>query len=184
MSYGAYRTNLIEGYRDWLYNIILLDDYVDRYEMLLDYLLGRRFTWFVDHDDNRAEDGYLLRQEFMVEFGLTDDDWYDELPDRCSVLEMMIALASRCEDVLYEPDAGDRTAIWFWNMVWNLGLEHMDDERFDELQCDICVNQLLDRVYKRDGEGGLFPCRDKKIDMRKAEIWYQMNVWIEENFEI
>lgn len=182
--YGAYRTDLIEGYRDWLYNIVLLDDYCDRYEMLLDYLFSRRFTWFVEHDDNRAEDGFLLRRDFMQDYEITDDAWYKELPQRCSMLEMMIALACRCEDILYEPEYGDRTALWFWEMVWNVGLGRMDDEQFDELYCDICVNQLLDRLYDKNGEGGLFPCKNGDIDMTKAEIWYQMNVWIEENFDI
>lgn len=179
---------MIEGYRDWLYNIILLEDYCDCYEMLLDYLFDRRFTWSVEHDDNRAEDGFQLRQDFMVERGIDPDIWFDEqdreLPQRCSMLEMMIALAQRCEDVLYDPEYGDRTALWFWDMIWNLRLDRMDDDHFDELTCDICINQLLDRMYNRDGEGGLFPCKDGDIDMTKAEIWYQMNVWIEENFEI
>ena len=171
--------DLLEEYKDWLFDIIRLDDYCDRYERLLLYLSGRRFTWSVDHDENRAEDGFALRWKFSDE-----DFWIGKLPSRCSVLEMMIALSMRCEDVVYDPEEGDRTAIWFWIMMDNLGLMEMDNRRFDEAYCDEIVDCLLDRRYEKNGRGGLFHVRDPKVNMRKSEIWYQMNAWIIENFEI
>ena len=174
-----YRGDELEEYKDWLFDLIRFDDYCDRYERLLLYLSQRQFTWLVDHDSNRAEDGFALRWKFS-----DDDFWVDKLPLRCSVLEMMIALSMRCEDVVYDPEEGDRVAIWFWEMVDNLGLMGMDNRRFDIRYCDDVIDDFLDRRYDRDGKGGLFSTRNPKINMRKSEIWYQMQTWIEENFEI
>ncbi len=171
--------DLVEEYHQWLLDFIRLGDYCDRYERLLIFLSGRRFTWFVDHDDNRAEDGFALRLKFSDE-----DFWTSRMPSRCSVLEMMIALSMRCEDVVYDPDEGDRTAIWFWTMIDNLGLMEMDNRRFDREYCDEVLDCLLDRRYEKNGRGGLFHVRDPKVNMRKSEIWYQMNTWIIENFDI
>lgn len=172
------REDLVEEYHDWLLDQIRLDDYCDRYERLLIFLSTEPFRWSMPHDENRAEDGFALRWKFSdVDF------WTGRLPDRCSVLEMMIALSMRCEDVVWNPDDGNRVAEWFWEMVWNMGLMGQTNEQFSRVYCKICVDSMLNRQFCRNGKGGLFRTKSPKIDMRKAEIWYQMNVWLEENFE-
>lgn len=41
----------------------------------------------------------------------------------CSVLEMIIALAIRLEEhIMDDPDIGNRTGQWFWDMIVSLGL--------------------------------------------------------------
>ena len=171
--------DLVEEYHDWLFDLIRLDDYCDRYERLLLYLSGRQFTWIVNHDENRAEDGYSLRKKFSdVNF------WAGRLPLKCSVLEMMIALSIRCEDVVYNPEDGDRIALWFWEMIDNMGLMCMDNMHFDQGYCCEVVDKFLERRYERNGKGGLFSTKDVTTNMRKSEIWYQMQTWICENFEI
>ena len=178
------RSDPVEDYREWLFDIIRFDDYCDRYERLLDYLSGVEFTWLVDHDCNRAEDGFALRWKFASENYVDEDFWIDRLPVPCSVLEMMIALSMRCEDIVFDPDQGCQVAKWFWKMVKNIGLGDMSNTKFDKAFCDICVDGLLKRRYCRNGKGGLFRTKRPKIDMRKSEIWYQMNVWLEENFDV
>lgn len=173
---------IIRRYQEWLYDFIQLNDYVNKYGQLLLYLSGQKFTWSVHHDDNRAKDGNALRKEFSSFYKLPDDFWIGKIPEECSLLEMMIALSMRCDDVIFTPENGDRYNLWFWEMIKNIGLDEMDKFNFDKAYCDEVVDRLLKRRYLRDGRGGFFRTRNPKIDMRKAEIWYQMNVWLEENF--
>ena len=98
----------------------------------------------------------------------------------CSVLEMLIALAFRCEEhIMQDSDAGDRMGQWFWNMIVNLGLGSMSDSRFDAAYTDDVIFRFMDRKYKRNGEGGLFTVERCKCDMRSVEIWYQMNWYLD-----
>lgn len=94
----------------------------------------------------------------------------------------MIALAVRCEEhIMDDPDIGDRTGQWFWNMIVSLGLGSMTDERFDGEYVDEVVDIFLNREYERNGEGGLFTVNDTDRDMRNVEIWYQMHWYLNEN---
>ena len=96
---------------------------------------------------------------------------------------MMISLSMKIDDVIFDPTYGDRTSEWFWIMIKNLGLDCMSKYDFDKDYCEDIIDRLLKRRYLRDGRGGLFITKNPKIDMRKAEIWYQANVWLEENFD-
>ena len=179
-----YRGDLLDEYREWLFDIIRFDDFCDRYERLLDFLSGVKFTWLVDHDDNRAEDGFALRWKFASECDTDDNFWIGRMPVRCSVLEMMIALSMRIEDEVHDPEEGDRTALWFWNMIKTMGLFGMVNQLFDREICEEKVDIFLQRKYKRNGIGGLFVTKSASNDMRCSEIWYQMNTWIAENFDV
>ena len=160
-------------YQEWLYSRIEFGENIQDYGQLLLYLSGVEFTWTIKHDGDRAEDGHYLRSEFGSDI---------DIPVYCSVLEMMIALAIRCDEIIYDPEYGDRVGLIFWCMVDNLGLTEMDKFNFDKDFCDEVITTFLKRRYLRDGRGGLFVTRNPKIDMRKSEIWYQMGTWIEENF--
>jgi hypothetical protein len=99
----------------------------------------------------------------------------EELDGPCSVLEMMIALAIRCEEnIMDDPLIGDRTRQWFWSMISSLGLSGMTDTRFDNKSVDRVLETFLDRDYKPNGEGGLFTIKRCEKDLRKVEIWYQL----------
>ena len=88
---------------------------------------------------------------------------------------MMIALAIRCEnDIMDNPNMGDRTSQWFWGMITNLGLGSMTDRNFDIRYVDEIIERFLDRKYEPDGKGGLFRIRHFNRDLRKVEIWYQL----------
>jgi hypothetical protein len=73
-----------------------------------------------------------------------------------------------------DPDIGNRTGRWFWEMISNLGLFCMDDYNFDLKYVDEVVTKFLDRDYLSNGEGGLFIINDAIKDLREVEIWYQM----------
>ena len=144
------------------------------YRILMSYLHNKVFRYSIPRDSNREADGIDLRYRFAYFNG------YEEVPrcleDRpCSVLEMMIALAVRCEEsIMDDPDVGDRTGQWFWGMIKNLGLGSMTDAKFDEEYAESVIERFLNREYEPDGRGGLFRIRNCEEDLRDVEIWYQM----------
>ena len=168
---------LREEYFNWLYRLVCDDLYTGgrSYYNLLFCLHSRDFIVLMDRDENRAEDGVDLRYRFGYENsidGVPISAFLDCFP--CSILEMMVALASRCEEMMRDPDLGNRTGKWFWDMVINLGLYDMDDDAFDEDFVNYILDRFLNREYDRDGRGGLFTIKNSKRDLRYVEIWYQM----------
>lgn len=163
-------------YFKWLYGLVYKDTRILSYHKLLRYLFDREFTYLLPMDGNRYEDGINLRYRFGDEEQI-DPRIIASLIDinPCSVLEMMIALAIRCEEhIMDDPDYGNRTGQWFWNMINNLGLGNMNDRRFDYRVVKNIIDIFLNREYSRDGEGGLFVIHDSQYDLRNVDIWYQM----------
>lgn len=161
--------HIINEYFEWMCNLVCGDR--DNYRKLFMALHNTEFTYLIDMDENRAEDGMDLRWRFVLERGY--EDHYSALVGPCSVLEMMVALAIRCEDVMDDPDIGNRTDKWFWTMIFNLGLDSMDDERFDRDYVSERIDIFLNREYASNGEGGLFVIEGCE-DLRDVEIWYQL----------
>lgn len=163
-------------YFDWMYRLVYADAKGPSYRKLLRHLHDVPFRYAVAMDGNRAEDGINLRYRFGDERGIADSIIASCLDGReCSVLEMMAALAVRCEEhIMDDPDIGDRTGVWFREMVESLGLGGMTDGRYDRGLVRERLDRFLDREYGRDGRGGLFTVvRYDHIDMRSKEIWYQ-----------
>ena len=149
------------------------DRFGKSYRRLFEYLYSRDFYWSILMDRNRAMDGVALRERYGCD--------NDLLGEPCSVLEMLIALSARMENLTHDYDAGDRTSQWFWLMLTNLGLNCMDDDNFDEGTAEWIVDRFLDREYEYDGsEGGLFVLKQPYNDLREVEIWVQMNWFLSE----
>lgn len=164
------------AYFEWLYNIVCGDIYSENfsYRKLLMHLHKTTFTYLIARDENRAEDGLGLRYRFSLEYDIVKDaDEYINEP--CSVLEMMIALAVRCEEnIMDDPEVGDRTRQWFWRMITNLGLGDMHDDIYDKRKVTRIIKTFLDREYEPDGRGGLFVIKNCDHDLRDIEIWWQL----------
>ena len=176
---------LLNDYFEWMYGLVYDDKYFEgsSYRNLLRRLHERDFVYVLDMDVNRAKDGINLRYTFAQENDYPDCAMINEyLSDRpCSVLEMMVALARRCElETMIDYDIGDRTGQWFWNMIVSLGLESMDDADYNELYVDDVIDRLLYREYEPNGEGGLFTVKYCKNDLRSVDIWYQMLWYLNE----
>lgn len=163
-------------YFEWMIDLVCHDRYAKdiSYRKLLTYLYNTEFIYSIKRDSNREEDGKNLRYRFAITASKCHDaDLYLEGP--CSVLEMMIALAIRCEEsIMDNPEYGDRTNQWFWGMINSLGLGSMTDEIFDEPYVESCITRFLKRKYSPNGQGGLFTIRNCNRDLRKVEIWYQL----------
>lgn len=168
--------NRIENeYFEWLYNLVCDKKFADpiSYRKLLAQLHSTVFIYSIPKDSNRAEDGIDLRWKFGLSKG--DMGLSDYIDGPCSVLEMIVALAIRCEeDIMDDPHIGDRTKQWFWKMITNLGLGSMTDDQFDRQYVSDCITTFLNREYEYDGRGGLFTIRNCDTDLRTVEIWYQL----------
>lgn len=169
------RDRINNEYFNWLFDLVCNERFSRNisYRKLLTHLHSIEFTYSIPNDVNRAEDGIDLRYRFTLNRDYAGMLSYLEGP--CSVLEMIVALAIRCEETIMDnPNIGDRTAQWFWNMITNLGLGGMTDECFDYDAVNDVIERFLNREYEPDGRGGLFTIRHCRYDLRDVEIWYQL----------
>lgn len=174
-----YNDSYDDVYIRWLYDIVNNTPetgdptYYDLFECLYNVI----FIPKIPMDENRCGDGIELRSDFMRETNTNTDEYFNEAP--CSVLEMLVALARRCENqFMHNPDIGDRTPVWFWVMLTNLGLSgYSDGTCFQDIYeaVENAVYKLNNRDYYPDGsDGGPFVIENPPRDLRTVDYWYQM----------
>lgn len=170
-----------DDYFCWLANFV-----PNRYQYneLINALYRKEFAYIFVMDSNRAEDGISLRLRFERDYdycpGLVTG-YFENRP--CSVLEMIVALALRCEEsIMYDERFGDRTTFWIGIMLSNMGLDSFDDGNFDPYQVNDILECFINRQYQKNGKGGLFYFKRDDIDVRAMEIWIQMNWYLNEYF--
>ena len=165
-------SDLKELYFDWMYDLVC--GRLKNYRRLLHFLHETEFTYTIPMDGNRYEDGVDLRYRFGYEHDVDQAIITKELDIYpCSILEMMVALAIRCEDhIMSNSELGDRTGMWFFYMLDSLGVD-MTDEEFNEEKATHIIKRFLDHKYKPDGLGGLFYIQNIGKDMTKVQIWDQ-----------
>lgn len=173
---------LNEEYFKWLCNLVC-DDV--RCDDLLEELHSIEFVYKLAMDENRASDGVDLRYRFADEHDYHQAMIVSYLDNRpCSVLEMMVALALRCEeDIMVDPDIGNQTGKWFWNMIKNLGLYPKANKKINKTEVHEVIERFLNREYQYDGSGGLFAIKYPPKDLRDVELWYQLNWYLSELLE-
>ena len=141
------------------------------YDSLFTMLFEKEFVYSLDRDGNRASDGIELRRRYFLETG----NCYLEDERPCSILEMMIGLAIRCEEeIMMDPRYDDRTYLWFWDMISSLGLNDFSDDHFYKEEAEEIIRRFIFREYEPNGRGGLFYIRNCDRDVRDQEIWVQM----------
>ena len=174
-------------YFHWLCEIICVDQGEESFWFLAKALHNIPYFWTVPNDDNRGMDGLRLRDEYV------DDNPCNGIAgvifnEPCTMLEMLVGLARRIEETMAEPGKDDQTPKWFWEMMENSTLDLYTDALYSDMngERDVpkIVMDILDRRYKRDGKGGLFPLKFPKKDQRRVEIWYQMSTYLVENYFI
>jgi hypothetical protein len=173
------RNRIRDEYFKWLCDLVSENRFSKNisFTKLLTRLHDTAFIYVIPRDQNRAGDGIDLRYRFATRRKYVGqvDEIMSILNGPCTVLEMMVALATRCEETIMEDtDVGNRTGQWFWGMVTNLGLGSMTDIRYDERYIDDVLTRFLNREYEPDGTGGLFTIRRCDRDLRKVEIWHQL----------
>ncbi len=181
----VYISAIKEQYFRWICSLIGAN--TKRHYRLLRHLDNIDFRYRIDMDGNREADGIELRYRFGYDANVSQVIIAAYLDNRpCSVLEMMAALALRCEEaIMSDPMYGNRVPDWFWEMVKNLGLYKLDDEHYNQTAVDRAIDIFLDREYLRNGKGGLFTLkRPEGRDMRNVEIWCQMCWYLDEKTNV
>lgn len=175
----TFKDRINDEYFDWLCEVVDSKRFSKQvsYRKLLMHLHNIEFTWFIPYDDNRADDGIMLRRKYAL--ACHDEELSDYISGPCSVLEMMAALAIRCEESIMDDTLfGNRTGQWFWGMIRNLGLSPMNDSNFDAEFVDDVIARFLNREYEPDGKGGLFTIKNCDHDLRTVEIWRQLSWYL------
>lgn len=116
-------------YFEWLCSLVKIREQKGYWYDVLWALQATEFDYRHPKDVNREYDGLALRDEFWAVYGpyrgITERDMavLDDVLGGCTALEMMVALARRGEnDIMHDPELGDRSDKWFWIMVDNLDL--------------------------------------------------------------
>ena len=170
---------LQDEYFGWMCHLVQ-DEGRAHYCDLLSYLNDVIFQYTIPMDGNRAADGVDLRYRFGYE-NCYNTAMIASLLDvkPCSMLEMLVALAFRCEEhIMSDPDIGDRTHVWFWEMIDSLGLTEMTDGDFDCRYTDKVLSRFFNHTYARNGKGSIFTIPNNSKDMRTVELWSQMNWYL------
>lgn len=153
-----------------------------KYHKIFECLHEMEYTYVLDRDKNRESDGLGLRKDFINDRHVK---FYDEFINRrCSVMEMMVALAIRVDShILCDPMSGEETPYkFFMEMIENLRLNQFSGSRFDDHGIHIYINKWLNRDFCKNGDGSPFPVIHDKRDQRELEIWDQVNSYINEKY--
>lgn len=161
-------------YFDWLYDQIQGGSYV----LLTQVMHETTFRVLVSHDENRVGDVGELRQNFMSMTRIEPLDESDLMLPDATMFEVLVCLARRAEYQTNLP-----MQVWFGMFIENLGLRNYTDDRFAQhrRQAVQILQRFNNRLYRPNGQGGLFPLRNPRGDQRLVELWYQMGFYLTEN---
>lgn len=182
--------NREEQYFRWLYSQVGFlnnPDPTRGYILLAEQLHNKEFVWSVPNDDNRAEEGRSLREEFLDEAPLRKNDWFGRsrsveswMQEPCSMLELLIVLARNLAFQTYIDGQTNLAGDWFYIMLENLDIRINDDQYSEHLAHKIndTLEVVINRTYSPNGQGGLFPVSNPQKDFRNVELWFQMSAYV------
>lgn len=165
-------------YLDWLRDLVkepgLFSDLFFETAMSVDFIP------IIQNDENRVRDGLELRY-IWSQMALNPP----RMPDTrfCTIFELLVGLAKRINVALNEPEHPDLTGYYFEELLDNIGVFDVDEQRLSEQEAvwkyKAIFEKLIYRTYDRNGQkGGLFPVKYSPVDQRIVEIWYQMQLYL------
>lgn len=182
---------LMETYFEWLKSeAFSLASERREYEGVLRELHDIPFYWTIWSDENRAGDAMSFRQHEFLNFqhGLDGVDqvwlgnWATATP---SVLEVLLAIARRWT-FYFQGDVQP----YFGHLFHNMGFDRFPGRAISSATRErirLKVDCWLSRQFKPNGHGSPFPVDNMRafdiLDMRKIDIWGQMNAYSAEHFQ-
>lgn len=164
-------------YDEWvLQESGMLDDAHVKYSMLYFQLLETPFEVKHPMDQNRVKGGLNIRTQYVHATGIFEDMIRN---GPCTVLEMMLGLAGHM--VLFREKT---ESYWIWEMIDNLGLSLYSNDNYDPLAVHCILYRWMSREFEPDGKGSPFPIDIPTHDMRKEEVWVQMNAYLTEKYPL
>lgn len=134
-------------------------------------------------DDPRLEDGKQLRMNFIDDAGLSVHSYDDALePNFCTVLELLIALAIRMDDIMRDPlDPSSSVPSCFWGMVTTMVGQPFYPCSYWAFPADVSIAavvtessmKFLSRQYDPTGYNGNIFIDVSGVDLRAIDIWAQ-----------
>lgn len=171
----------MDEYFLWLCSKIRLNEEHANYTLLIGELYNIPYVVMPGYtvDEIRVRKTEELYTEFTMATGIPSSFNRGFV----SVLEVLISLAEGIETlVMRDSMLGDRTPIWFWDMVSNLGLLEYDDSRFDLYFVRQIIKTFVERKYARDGRGSIAYTTRHTKDFRKLDIWQQLSIYFSERY--
>ena len=168
-------------------------DIWDHYEVLK-IMHNTPFEYSIPKDGNRVADAFGLRGRFASESSacLPYDVAYDDVREILSyfekrqayVLEVLIALAERLDDITSDIEEPPKPAYWFRMFMENLSLftpvfSPVNSPNFSRKTSGI-LKKWMSRQYDYYGNGNIFRLEKPVKDFNKIEIWYQMHQFLEQ----
>lgn len=175
-----------EHYYEWICQFLgIRKRKYSHYKKLLRCLWTIPYNWINPDDENRYLDGVGLRSRFCFEMDMTDKQWkefYMNVTNRCSVLEVLAAFSRRTVDKF---SMSRFYGAYFWMIFMkNLDLLDMTDENFDENLVRETINSWLTCQFDSHGSGSILHLRSDEIDVSDTEMWTVMNYYMREHPEL
>lgn len=175
---GRYKLSELEqSYYEWLLELAIAPTF--RYTRLCEELYSIRFYAMNESDQNRASDGLSLRWRFAYLNHIPQEE-YEGLKTGhpCSVLEVMVAMAVRCEEEFLATREDYAIPHLFYQMLENIGIQTMDDLRYSASVVRTQIHKTIERDYTPNGRGNFFYIPGYPGDLRTTELWLQMTAYV------
>lgn len=180
------KTEVLDRYFVWICRLLGVEQETRAYWDMFKVMHNKKFISYIPNDDNREVEGAELRHAFCDVMNIHFHPSF--FNKDISVLEVIMALAYRCERIMADKEGMPRMYMkdWFWHFMKNIKLIGCsDDVNTDQnflAYIETIIDKFVNRTYNRNGEGGLFPLKFDKKDQRKIELWYQMSSYLNENY--
>ncbi len=159
-------------YKQYLFAKI--GSFMPKYSQLIEWLFTRPFYYILPRDANLYEDGISLRYHFGVSRRIDQASISYEIDiSPCSMLEMMVALCEKLDNITHTEDFG--VEDWFKIMLESTEYNGLSNGYFNEVAAEAITQRFEHRQF--DGQNGLgslfWTEKGYDEDVTNIDIWRQ-----------